>query len=142
MYKAHTIKLAGVAATVLLVAGCATTSGNLADAAHRLDRSADALYSEVRRDNRDQGLERDARAMADVAHDFHRDVKERATREELQVRFDRVASSYHALRDEFGDARSSDSRSDSRERSSFGEVTRAYLDLERELQYRQRVSTR
>ena len=137
MYKTHTMKLASIAVAVLWAAGCATTSGNLADAASRLDRSADALYSEVRRDNRDQGLEHDARALAEVAQDFHRDVKERATGEELQVRFERIASSYHALRDEFGDARTTDSR----ERSSFGEVTRAYLDLERELQYR-RVSAR
>ena len=49
------MKLAYIAAVVLLTAGCATTSGNLADAAYRLDRSADALYDEVRRDNRDWG---------------------------------------------------------------------------------------
>ena len=131
------MKLAYIAAVVLLTAGCATTSGNLADAAYRLDRSADALYDEVRRDNRDSGLERDARAFADVAQDFHRNVKERATREDLHDRFERVATSYHALRDEFGEKRATDTR----ERSTFGEVTRAYLDLERELQQR-RVSSR
>jgi hypothetical protein len=135
--KSFTMKLPYLAAVLLLTAGCATTSGRLGDAAARLDRSADALYNEVRRDSHDQGLERDARALADVAQDLNRDVKERATREELQVRFERVASHYHALRDEFGDTRASDSR----ERSAFGDVTRAYLDLERELQYR-RVSAR
>jgi hypothetical protein len=134
------MKVAILAAIAILAAsGCATTSGSLGNAASRLDRSADALYDEVRRDSGDGGLERDAREFADIAQDFHRDVKERATREELRERFDRVATRYHALRDEVGDRRSSDS--DSRERSAFGEVTRAYLDLERELQY-SRVSSR
>jgi hypothetical protein len=118
------------AATILLASGCASTAGNLSDAASRLDRSADALYDEVREDSGNASLERDAEKFSDIAGDFHRDVRERMAADDLRDRFDIVAGRYHELRDEFTEARPS-----TRERTVFNDVTRAYLDLERELQY-------
>lgn len=118
------------AATVLFASGCVSMPSKLSDAAERLDKSADALYDEVRLDDRNRALQRDAQVFADVADDFHRDVQERVDNEELRDRFDRMSSRYHALRDEFGDELPR-----SRERAAFNEVTRAYLDLERELRY-------
>jgi hypothetical protein len=123
------------AALALSLAACATTGGTLSDAATRLDRSADQLYDQTRND-RDSRLERDAREFADVAQDFNREVKDRRSRDDLRTRFDRVANEYHDLRDSIHD-----DRADTREAAAFREVTRAYLDLERELQYR-RVSSR
>jgi hypothetical protein len=126
------------AITLLALTGCATTGGTLSDAASRLDRATDRFYDEVRSDSRTSGLERDAAELAEAAQDFNRDVKERAERDELRDRFERVASRYHELRDEFSDERPASSR----DRSAFDDVTSAYLDLERELQYRRRVSER
>lgn len=119
---------------MLLASGCASLQGSLSDAASRLDRSADELADEAR-DARNLSLQREADRFAEVAEDFHGDVQERVTREQLRERFARVAKRYHELRDEFEEARPSGTR----ERTAFNEVTRAYLDLERELQYR-RVS--
>jgi hypothetical protein len=121
--------LVGIAGALVL-AGCATTGGTLSDAADRLDRSAGELYDEVRSGSSNSDLERSARQFADVADDFERDVSDRASREELRERFERVAKEYHDLRDDFGDE-----RTDAEEREAFAEVTRAYLDLERSLQY-------
>ena len=122
--------LYGTTAAVLLVAGCASMPSNLNDAANRLDRSADALYDQVRDDAGNTSLERDAEEFSEVAQDFHRDVRDRRPADDLRDRFDVVAGRYHELRDEFSEGRPS-----TRERTAFNDVTRAYLDLERELQY-------
>src|ERR1044071_2706650 len=114
----------------LLATGCANMPSNLSDAANRLDRSTDAFYDQVRDDTGNTSLERDAAEFSEVAQDFHRDVRERRPTDDLRDRFDVVAGRYHELRDEFSEARPS-----TRERTVFNDVTRAYLDLERELQY-------
>jgi hypothetical protein len=121
-------------ALLVTLAGCVTTSNKLSDAAYRLDRSADDLYESIERDDRDSDATREARRLADAADEFNRDVKTVRSREELREEFDSVAKSYHELRDELDDE-----GVDSAERSAFADVTSAYLDLERELEYR-RVS--
>jgi hypothetical protein len=83
------------------------------------------------RSNRDAGLARDAQRFADTAQDFHDEVKARASRDELRNRFSRVSQHYHALRDEMRGEHPNRG-----EQASFDEVTRAYLDLERELEVR------
>jgi len=118
-------------AAVLLATGCVSMSNTLSDAAYRLDRSADTLYDEVRDDTRSASLQRDAEKFSDVAEDFHRDVRERMPTDDLRDRFDVVSGRYHELRDEFDE----EQRSSTRERTAFNDVTRAYLDVERELQY-------
>jgi hypothetical protein len=117
--------------TAFILGGCVSVSNDLGDAAGRLDRSADELRDEVR-EARNASLRREADEFAEVAEDFNGDVRERRDREELRERFERVADRYHDLRDEFRDAQPSSTA----ERTAFNDVTRAYLDLERELQYR------
>ena len=114
-----------------ILGGCVSMSNDLGDAAGRLDRSADELSDEVR-DARNSALQREADDFAEVAEDFNGDVRERRDREELRDRFERVANRYHELRDEYQDERPLSTG----ERTAFNDVTRAYLDLERELQYR------
>jgi predicted nucleic acid-binding Zn-ribbon protein len=112
-----------------ILGGCVSMSNDLGDAAYRLDRSADTLSDEVH-EVRNSALQREADNFAEVAEDFHGDVQQRMVREELRERFERVADRYHELRDEFQDERPADTR----ELTAFSDVTRAYLDLERELQ--------
>ena len=131
--KDFTVQAACLGAALALIGGCATT-GSLSDASSRLDRSAEALYDEVRNDN---DLRREAEVFADAANDFNDEVRDGADRDELRREFDEVAERYHDLRDEYGDERST-----SRSRTAFSEVTRAYLDLERELQYRRVANSR
>jgi hypothetical protein len=128
-----TAKIAVLAAAFALLTGCATT-GSLSDASSRLERSAEALYDEVR-DNGD--LRREAQALARAARDFNDEVRDGAGRDELRREFDDVAERYHDLRDEY-----SDQRPTSGSRSAFADVTRAYLDVERELQYRRVADSR
>jgi hypothetical protein len=117
-------------ALVAVLSGCATTGGSLADASYRLNRSADAFYDETRHDDRSSDVQRQARQLADAANDFRHDVREHRSRDELRERFDKVAKEYHDLRDEVGDHESST------DRTAFNDVTQAYLDLERQLEYR------
>jgi hypothetical protein len=132
--KDFTLKIAFLAAAFALTGGCATT-GSLSDASSRLDRSAEALYDEARDDG---DLRREAESFASAADNFNDEVRDGATRDELRREFDDVAERYHELRDEYGDERSSSTRS----RTAFSEVTRAYLDLERELQYKRVADSR
>lgn len=118
-----------------MIGGCATT-GSVSSAASRLDRSAEILYDDLRDERSDPELRREAEGLADAASDFNEEVRDGADRDELRREFDRVAERYHALRDEYGE-----DRYDSDGRSAFDAVTNAYLDLERELEYR-RVAER
>lgn len=117
--------------TALILGGCVSVSNDLGDAAQRLDRSADELRDEVRA-ARNSDLRREADQFAEVAEDFNGDVRERRDRDELRDRFERVADRYHELRDEFR----GEQPASTAERTAFNDVTRAYLDLERELQHR------
>jgi hypothetical protein len=117
-------------ALLAVLTGCATTHDSVADASYRLNRSADAFYDEVRHQDRNNDVEHQARQLADAASDFRHDVREHRSKEELRHRFDKVAKEYHDLRDEVGD------HSSSTDRTAFDDVTAAYLDLERDLEYR------
>ena len=128
------MKMIDKSACIVLVAGwmlggCVSMSNDLGDAASRLDRSADTLSDEVH-EVRNSALRREADQFAEVAEDFHSDVQQRMAREDLRERFERVADRYHELRDEFDEERPATTR----ELTAFSDVTRAYLDLERELQ--------
>jgi hypothetical protein len=132
--KDFTLKIAFLTAVLVMAGGCATT-GSLSDASSRLDRSAEALYDDVRDDS---DLRGEAESFASAADNFNDEVRDGATRDELRREFDDVAERYHELRDEYGDERDSSTRS----RTAFSEVTRAYLDLERELQYKRVADSR
>jgi hypothetical protein len=119
----------GASALLAVLTGCATTHDSVADASYRLNRSADAFYDEVRRDEHKGDVEHQARQLADAASDFRHDVRDHHSRDELRQRFGKVAKEYHDLRDEVGDHKSST------DRSAFDDVTAAYLDLERDLEY-------
>jgi hypothetical protein len=121
-----------LAASALLavLTGCATTHDNVADASYRLNRSADAFYDEVRHADRGTDVQRQARQLADAASDFRHEVRAHRSRDELRQRFDKVAKEYHDLRDEVGD------HTGSANHTAFDNITAAYLDLERDLEYR------
>src|SRR5262249_2161896 len=115
-------KVIGLAAVMAAFAGCATTHGNLASSADRLERNSMALVRDSRMNEYSgSGYEHDARALADQAHDFRRVLSDsRADDRDVQAAFEDVSRSYHALRDEVD-------RSDStRARADFKPVTEAY----------------
>lgn len=112
----------------LAAVGCATTGGSLTSSAERLERSAMGLSDEARRDADGGDYSRDAQEFASEARDFRRVVEDRdSERDDVEDAFRDLSQRYHALRDEVDDA-------DSREaRQEFGDVTEAYLDIEREM---------
>jgi hypothetical protein len=120
------VKVLPLAAALAISAGCATTHGNLASSADRLERNSDALARDA--DFGSSGYESDARRLAEETHDFRRTLADRrAGDRDVQAAFEDVSRSYHALRDEVD-------RSDStRARADLKPVTEAYLDVEREM---------
>ncbi len=124
-----------IAGALLALAGCATTQGQLTSSADHLERSAGAFASDARyASNSEFGntdLAGDARALADRAADFRHTVNDdRADRTEVRHAFERVSSSYHALRQDVDRSQSSQARADLRP------VTQAYLDVEANMQGR------
>src|ERR687896_1568451 len=110
------------AAVLVALAGCVSTPDKVSDASYRLDRSADELYEELRRDDDDSDAAREARQLAEAADDFSRDVEDDdVSREDLRERFESVAKSYHDLREEIDD-----DRVGSEEGRAFADVTSAY----------------
>ncbi|HUI60169.1 MAG TPA: DUF4226 domain-containing protein [Steroidobacteraceae bacterium] len=113
--------------------GCATSRGNLTNSADRLERNADLLSDHVRdepvaADYAPAGYTRDARALAEQAHEFRRVVQDgRADDRDVKVSFEQLSRRYHDLRDDVD-------RSDShRAQADLRPVTDAYLDVEREM---------
>jgi len=124
--KRIVLTLAAMAA--LGLAGCATTQGNLASSAERLERSAEELRADARDDSASSGYYRDAQQFAEEARDFRRTLDDRhADREDVQDAFRDLSGRYHALRDEVERTRDRDAEID------FKPVTEAYLDVEREM---------
>jgi hypothetical protein len=125
MLKSTGLMVAAIAAVGLT--GCASTHGNLASSAERLERSS----AELRADSRDDGssgFSRDAQQFADEARDFRRTIEDRRTeRDDLNEAFRELSGRYHALRDEVERTRDRDAELD------FKPVTEAYLDVEREM---------
>jgi hypothetical protein len=118
------MKVIPLAAAFAALAGCATTHGNLASSADRLERNSYALAQDA--DFGSSGYENDARQLADETHDFRRAIADRrADDRDVQAAFEDVSRSYHALRDEV------DRSDSSRARADLKPVTEAYLDVER-----------
>jgi hypothetical protein len=121
------------AAMLFALLGCATTShGNLVRSADRLERSADSLARDDQFGRDFSGgsgtYSREARELADQAHDFRRTVEApRRDERDLGAAFESLSHTYHALRDDVD-------RADSREaQRELQPVTDAYLDMEREM---------
>jgi hypothetical protein len=109
--------------------GCATTShGNLVRSADRLEHSADTLARNDRTTHYGESYAREARALADEAHDFRRTIQDdRGDRRDVDAAFADVSRTYHALRDDVDHSSDRDAQLDLRP------VTDAYLDMEREM---------
>jgi hypothetical protein len=112
------------AMSILLLAaftGCATTHGNLAHSADRLQRNAEALGRDAARQ-----LATDTRALrAELAGRGEDDPDVRAA-------FERVSHDYQVLREDA-------ERSNSREAQvDLQPITEAYLDVEREMRVQDR----
>ncbi len=133
-----------VAAALAGLAGCATTTARskLADAATNLETDANALARdsgdeltrEGARDRDDYGRTdypreygRDAEALARDAHELRAAVEDNASDSEVRAAFDRVARSYHAVRDEVEHSESVQARRD------LDPVTDSYRTVEREV---------
>jgi len=124
--KRIVLTLAAMAA--LGLAGCATTQGNLASSAERLERSAEELRADARDEGASGGYYRDAQEFAAETRDFNRTLEDRrADRDDVQDAFRDLSSRYHALRDEVERSHDRDAELD------FKDVTEAYLDVEREM---------
>jgi hypothetical protein len=121
-----------LALVLVALAGCATTHGNLAGSADRLERNADALARDSRDTQQDFGTtnsySRDARQLADQTRDFREALADRnADDRDVKAAFERVSHSYHVLRDDVERGGSHEAQVDLRS------VTEAYLDMEREM---------
>jgi len=125
MVAARSITVAMASSALLaILAGCATTHGNLSTSAQRLERSADLLA----RDARGDGYAREADALADQAEDFRRTVLDkRADDDQVRDAFEVLSRDYHALRDEV------DRSNDREAAANLSPVTESYLDIEREM---------
>jgi hypothetical protein len=122
------IALTTAALAAVGLAGCATTEGNLASSAERLERSADELRADARDDSANGSYYRDAQEFADETHDFRRALEDRdSDRDDVKEAFRDLSERYHALRDEVEDSSDRDAELD------FKPVTEAYLDVEREM---------
>jgi hypothetical protein len=115
-----------VPAVAITLIGCATTGGNLASSAERLERTSYAFQRNVYEGREDRGYERDARALAEEAKDFRQTLSDRrADDRDVQQAFHDLSRTYHAARDEVERDRSREADRD------FAAVTEAYLDVER-----------
>ncbi|MDP9199257.1 MAG: hypothetical protein M3O07_08600 [Pseudomonadota bacterium] len=123
-----------------LVAGCATSSGGLRSASDRLDETSQMFYRQLAQSQASRSAITDAERFADATHEFHREVRDGRSAEVVAPLFDRVADSYHALRDQLDD-REYGSRY---REAGFDRVTDAYLDVERVMnrQYGRRYGSR
>src|SRR5215469_15071127 len=99
----------GVTAVILSGAllglgACASTRGNLTNAADNLEFNSNTLvrdaHDDAARTEYRPTYGRDARALADSAHELRRTIDERAGDADVRAAFDHVSRSYHAVRDE------------------------------------------
>jgi hypothetical protein len=133
-----------VAALALAGLAACQTRSNLTGATEDLESNANAMVrdagNEIADSAGDQSARtdyatdyaRDARALANDAHELRLAVEDRASDREVRAAFDRVRRSYHAVRDEV-------THSDSRmARRDFGPVTDSYRAVEHELGYADR----
>lgn len=129
---AKTLTVAPAACALAVLSGCVETRSSLTSAAERLEHNANAMA----RDARDlpssadypAGYSRDARQLADDAHEFRNTALDRgASDPDTKAAFRRVSRSYLLVRDEAEHSDSHDVRAD------LKPVTDAYLDVEREM---------
>ena len=116
---------------VLAALGCVTPRSSLTNSAERLERSTDSLARTVRDEpasEASRGYTHDVQALADDAHALRRASEERsATDSDVRAAFDRVARSYHEVRDDV------DHSDDRAAREDLRPVTQSYLDVERDM---------
>lgn len=120
-----------VAGALLGLVGCVSTRGNVTNAADNLEYNANTLAHDAQ-DNAAQTehrplYERDARALADSAHDLRSTIAERGGDADVRVAFDHVSRSYHAVRDEVAHS------ADLQAQRDFAAVTDSYRHLEHDL---------
>lgn len=120
-----------VSGALLGLGACASTRGNLTGAADNLEFNANTLVRDAHDDSARTDYRptygRDARSLADSAHDLRRTVDERASDAEVRVAFDHVSRSYHAVRDEVAHS------GDLQAQRDFGAVTDSYRRVEHDL---------
>jgi len=129
---ARTIAVVTAACAVIGLSGCVETRNSLSSAAERLEHNANAMARDARdlpsSDDYPAGYSRDARQLADDAHEFRNTALDRGANDpDTRAAFKRVSRSYLLVRDEAERSQSRDVRSD------IKPVTEAYLDVEREM---------
>jgi hypothetical protein len=131
MVVAKAVTAVLVSGALLGLGGCVSTRATLTTAADNLEVNAktlvrDAHDDSVRTDYRPT-YGRDARALADSAHDLRHTIDERAGDAEVRDAFEHVSRSYHAVRDEVAHS------GDLQAQRDFGAVTDSYRQLEHDL---------
>ena len=131
MVGARTVTAAIAAGVLLGLSGCVGTRANLTNSADNLEYNANTLvrdaHDEAARADYRPAYERDARALADEAHDLRRAVDDRAAAADIHASFERIRQSYHAVRDE---VTHSDSLQARRDLAPLGD---SYREMEHEL---------
>lgn len=120
-----------VSGALLGLGGCVSPRANLTGAADNLEFNANTLVRDAHDDSARTDYQptygRDARSLADSAHDLRRSIDERASDAEVRVAFDHVSRSYHAVRDEVAHS------GDLQAQRDFGAVTDSYRRVEHDL---------
>jgi hypothetical protein len=123
--------LAAFTTAAAALAGCATTQGNLTNSADRLERNAAVLAHDAREpeaSDSSRDYYRDARDLAEQAHDFRHTVEDRGRSDrEVKSSFEKLSKTYHSTRDEV------EHSGDRQAQDDLRPVTDAYLDVEREM---------
>jgi hypothetical protein len=131
MVVAKAVTAVTVSAALLGLAGCASTRGNVNNAADNLEYTSNTLARDAQADaaRTDHAplYERDARALAADARELRGAVDERGGDADVRAAFDQVSRSYHAVRDEVADS------GDLQAQRDFAAVTDSYRHLEHDL---------
>jgi hypothetical protein len=119
------------AVSLLGLAACVSTRSNVTNAADNLEYDANTLVRDARgdatRSERAPLYGRDARELANSAHDLRSTVDQRGAAADVRVAFEHVSRSYHAVRDEVAHS------SDLQAQRDFAAVTDSYRSLEHDL---------
>jgi predicted phage gp36 major capsid-like protein len=129
---ARTVAVMAAACALVGLSGCVETRSSLTSAAERLEHNATAMARDARElpssEDYPAGYSRDARQLADDAHEFRNTALDRGANDpDTRAAFKRVSRSYLLVRDEAEHSDSHDVRAD------LKPVTDAYLDVEREM---------
>lgn len=102
-------------------------------AAHRLENAAGHFHQQLRYDVGYDHAAKDARKFAKAARHFHRQVERGGSYHHIRNDYAELARAYAHVRQEFGGRH--DLHHDRHFRGDFGEVERAFSDLERAIHY-------